>query len=242
MPSMTRNLKRKELSRTKLELFCNCARCFYDDVALGLKRPSSPPFTLNIAVDELLKREFDVHRAAGTPHPLCAAEPALAGVVPFPHAEMDAWRYNFTGVRWQHPGNGWTLYGAVDDVWVQPDGTLLVVDYKATARAEEVSAAGLYDSYRRQAEVYQFLLAGKGLRVSDTAWFVYANGDKTRAAFGGELRFRMNLVPYVGDRSWVQGKFEQAVACAEGTERPSAAEACEWCAYVERRGSGDGSQ
>ena len=48
MPGMTRNLKRKELSRTKLELFCNCARCFYDDVALGLKRPSSPPFTLPV--------------------------------------------------------------------------------------------------------------------------------------------------------------------------------------------------
>jgi len=44
-------------------------------------------------------------------------------------------------------------------------------------------------------------------------------------------------VPYVGDRSWVQGMFEQAVACAEGTERPPAAEACEWCAYVERRGA-----
>ena len=158
MPGITRNLKRKELSRTKLELFCNCARCFYDDVALGLKRPSSPPFTLNIAVDELLKREFDVHRAAGTPHPLCVAEPALAGVVPFPHAEMDAWRFNFTGVRWKHPGNGWTLFGAVDDVWVQPDGTVMVVDYKATSRAEAVSTAGLYDSYRRQAEVYQFLL------------------------------------------------------------------------------------
>ena len=39
---------------------------------------------------------------------------------------MDAWRHNFTGVRWQYPGNGWTLYGAVDDVWVQPDGTVLV--------------------------------------------------------------------------------------------------------------------
>jgi hypothetical protein len=113
----------------------------------------------------------------------------------------------------------------------------MVVDYKATARAEAVSTAGLYDSYRRQAEVYQFLLAMQGLCVTDTAWFVYANGDKTRAAFGGELKFRMNLVPYVGDRRWVQGTFEQAVACAEGTERPSAAEGCEWCVYVERRGN-----
>jgi hypothetical protein len=112
----------------------------------------------------------------------------------------------------------------------------MVVDYKATSRAEAVSTAGLYDSYRRQAEVYQFLLAGQGLTVSDAAWFVYANGDKTRAAFGGELKFRMNLVPYVGDRSWVQGKFEQAVACAEGTERPLAGEGCDWCGYVRKRG------
>ena len=52
----TRNLQRQELSRSKLELFGECPRCFHDDVARGVKRPSGPAFTLNLAVDELLQR------------------------------------------------------------------------------------------------------------------------------------------------------------------------------------------
>src|SRR3989338_3738 len=58
------------VSRSKIDLFVECPRCAYLDMCLGVKRPSSPPFTLNNAVDELLKREFDIHRAKGTKHPL----------------------------------------------------------------------------------------------------------------------------------------------------------------------------
>ena len=56
------------LSRSKVELFLECARCFYLDRRLGITRPSGPPYTLNSAVDTLLKKEFDAYRAAGTPH------------------------------------------------------------------------------------------------------------------------------------------------------------------------------
>jgi hypothetical protein len=47
------------LSRSKVELYLNCPRCFYLDRRLGIGRPSGPPFNLNSAVDALLKREFD---------------------------------------------------------------------------------------------------------------------------------------------------------------------------------------
>ena len=44
------------LSRSKLENYLKCQRCFYLDRRLGIKPPSGPAFTLNIAVDELLNR------------------------------------------------------------------------------------------------------------------------------------------------------------------------------------------
>ena len=43
------------LSRTKINDFLNCRRCFYLDRRIGLKKPSLPAFSLNIAVDCLLK-------------------------------------------------------------------------------------------------------------------------------------------------------------------------------------------
>ena len=60
------------LSRSKLENFMNCPRCFYLDRRLGIEPPSGPPFSINLAVDHLLKKEFDDCRVRGVPHPYIA--------------------------------------------------------------------------------------------------------------------------------------------------------------------------
>ena len=52
-----------KLSRSKIDLFLECPRCFYLHRRLGVGRPPGYPFTLNVAVDALLKKEFDIHRA-----------------------------------------------------------------------------------------------------------------------------------------------------------------------------------
>ena len=57
----TRNLfdpnseKPFKLSRSKIDLFWECPRCFYFDRRLGVGRPPGFPFALNSAVDHLLK-------------------------------------------------------------------------------------------------------------------------------------------------------------------------------------------
>ncbi len=233
MPKPTRSLTKKQLSRSKLELYLECPRCFYDDIALGLGRPSGPSFTLNIAVDALMKAEFDAHRAVGTPHPLFATVRLEA--VPFRHPDLDRWRTNFTGVRWKDPETGWTFYGAVDDLWVKPDQSLIVADYKATAKADEVNADNIYPGYQRQLEMYQFLVEKQGFVVDPVGWLVYANGIKDRAAFSDTLSFRTKMISLAGDRTWVEPTFREAVAQLESRTRPPAAETCEWCTYVETK-------
>ena len=47
------------LSRSRVYNFLDCPRCFYLTQRLGIRKPDSYPFNLNIAVDELLKNEFD---------------------------------------------------------------------------------------------------------------------------------------------------------------------------------------
>lgn len=39
----SRSFDRRQLSRSKLELFLECPRCFYEDVALGNARPGPGP-------------------------------------------------------------------------------------------------------------------------------------------------------------------------------------------------------
>ena len=226
----SRSLQRKQLSRSKIELYTDCPRCFYLDVARGIPRPSGPPFTLNNAVDALMKAEFDRYRAAGEPHPLFASVGLDA--VPFAHPDLGRWRHNFTGVRWQDPESGWTLFGAVDDLWQARTGELMVADYKATARNVFPTTASLFPSYRRQLDVYQFLVRRQGFEVSNRGWFVYTNGDGRAADFGDKLCFRTALVPYDGDDAWVLEVVRRAVGLVGQPLPPLPGPECVYCAYV----------
>ena len=164
-------------------MFTQCQRCFWLDARLKIKRPDSPPFSLNKAVDELLKKEFDSYRKASKPHPIMIDNQIKA--VPFQHDDLDIWRENFIGVGTLHEPTNLHVFGAIDDVWVDEDGQLIVVDYKATAKASEVSIdADWQISYKRQVEVYQWLLRQNGFKVSDQAIFIYTNGRLELDAFG----------------------------------------------------------
>ncbi len=219
-----------KLSRSKLDLFVECPRCFYVDNRLGVARPKGFPFNSNSAVDFLLKKEFDGHRAAETQHPLMKEYGVDA--IPFAHDELNTWRENFEGIQYRHPKSGLLISGAIDDVWVAPSGELIVVDYKATSKDEKVNLdAEWQDGYKRQMEVYQWLLRRKGFKVSDTGYFVYANGLKDRKAFDARLEFEVILIPYTGDDSWVEGKIMEAKACLDGEELPEPSVYCDYCNY-----------
>ena len=53
-----------KISRSKIDRFIACSRCFYVDRRLGVDQPPGFPFNINSTVDLLLKREFDKHRKA----------------------------------------------------------------------------------------------------------------------------------------------------------------------------------
>ena len=52
------------VSRSKIELYTQCPRCFWLEARMGIKRPNGPPFQINKAIDELFKKGFDVYRAS----------------------------------------------------------------------------------------------------------------------------------------------------------------------------------
>jgi hypothetical protein len=225
------------LSRSKMELFNECPRCFYLDNKLGTGRPRGPAFTLNIAVDALLKKEFDVHRASASAHPLMVRYGIDA--VPFKHDELNTWRENFEGVEYKHPGTGFTVSGAVDDVWVNPKGELLVVDYKATSKngtITSLSDSSWEGSYKRQMGVYQWLLRQKGFTVSNTGYFVYANAYNDKEAFDGKLEFEVTVVPCEGDTAWIDETLPRIKETLDSDTIPPTGQNCEFCPYREAAG------
>ncbi len=219
-----------KLSRSKLELFVRCPRCFYLDRRLGISQPSIPAFTLNTAVDVLLKKEFDHCRREGEPHPIMRK--FGIEMVPFRHPSLDEWRDNRKGIQYLHPKTSFLVFGAIDDLWVDTEGRLSVVDYKSTSIDAEVSLDGPWkDAYKRQVEVYQWLFAQNGFDVSSTAYFVYVNADKARERFDGRLEFSTRILPYDGDFSWVDEALTEAHICLMRESLPLAHPDCEWCQY-----------
>ncbi len=230
-----------KVSRTKIELYTQCPRCFWLDARLKIKRPGGPPFNINKTIDELFKKEFDVYREKGEPHPLMKDNQIKA--VPFRHKKMDDWRYNFTGVVHVHEPTNFHVFGAVDDIWLGDDGKIMVVDYKATSKDKPVTklgpVGGWQDMYRRQMEVYQWLLKQNGFDVSDTGYFVYATGRKDRDGFNNVVEFETHVFPHTGNSDWVDDTLIRMKKCLEGPIPEVGVAAmggpCEHCEYAKAR-------
>lgn len=225
------------LSRSKIDFFIECPRCFYIDNKLGTKRPSMPSFNLNIAVDELFKKEFDEFRKAGKRHPIM--DEYKIDAVPFKHKDIDTWRDNFVGLSCVHEKTGLIVSGAVDDIWETPGGELIVVDYKSTSKEGRIITlddSSWGEQYKRQIGVYQWLLQKNGFKVSKTGYFVYANALQTEEKFDNKLIFDTTLVPCEGDTSWIEDTLIKIKECLESDTYPASGEGCEFCPYREACG------
>ena len=225
------------ISRSKIELFTECPRCFWLETVKGIKRPDTAPFLINSAVDQLLKTEFDTYRKKGEQHPWQIEFKVDAK--PYAHDMLDEWRENFVGMQFEHKPTNLLIFGAVDDLWVNPQEELIVVDYKATAKTKEITelgpAGGWHDVYRRQMEVYQWILRQLGFTVSDTGYFVYANGIATNDGFFNKVEFRTNVFPYKGDTNWVEERITQLKATLEQIDMPDVGMRCTYCPYAKKR-------
>jgi len=214
-----------KLSRSKIELLFDCPRCFWFYAGKGIARPFGAPYTINNAVDFILKKEFDVHRANGTAHYLIVREGIDA--IPYMHEDIDKWRNNFTGIQYHHKATDFLIFGAVDDIWVDSEGNLIVVDYKASGAKE----GELYDSYKRQMEIYQWILRQNGFKVQNRGYFVYCRVNKDNGFADGKLSFDIKVQPYDGDDNWVENKIFEAKKILDG-DIPDSFPECAYCKYT----------
>lgn len=215
-----------KLSRSKIELFLECPRCFWLDIHGIAKRPAPAPYTINNAIDYLLKKEFDEYREGDLEHHLIKKYKIDAK--PYKSEELDKWRHNFTGIQFHHKESGFLVFGAVDDIWVNKKNELIVVDYKATGAKEHK----IYDSYKRQMEVYQWLLNSNGHKISKTGYFLFAKVDKGNGFGEGKLKFDLILEAVIGDSSWIEKTIMEAKKCYDSNTAPEYGEDCEYCKFI----------
>jgi CRISPR/Cas system-associated exonuclease Cas4 (RecB family) len=238
-PQRTRNLYLPQsgdlfkISRSKIDLFLNCPKCFYLDRRLGINQPPSFPFSLNAAVDLLLKKEFDTYRAQRKTHPLMTKAGIKA--IPYDHPQVDVWRDSLRGgITYQYPGTDFLITGGVDDVWINEHEELIIVDYKATAKLDGVSIdADWQIGYKRQMEIYQWLFSKNNFKVAETGYFLYCNGLTDREAFNQRLDFDVTIIPYKGSRTWIDRVIQDIHATLSSNNIPKQGPDCVYCQYRE---------
>ena len=221
------------LSRSRIDRYLECPRCFYLDRRLGLDRPSMPGFSLNNAVDALMKKEFDILRDKGHSHDLM--KEYNIDLIPFKHPDLEIWRddvYRYVGASIIHKPTNLKIQGIVDDIWVDRNEVLYIVDYKSTSTKQEISLEDEYkQGYKRQVEVYQWIFSQLGFRVSDTAYFVFANATKEPDRFDKKLEFKLSIISYEGDDSWLEPTIYKIKECLDSGQIPAVSPDCEYCGY-----------
>ena len=156
----------------------------------------------------------------------------LKDVIPYSHEDLDIWRSNFKGIRFTHEESNLLVTGAIDDIWINSNGEVIIVDYKSTSKEEKVSLDKEWQiGYKRQMEIYQWLFRMNGFKVSSTGYFVYCNGKTDRTAFDAKLEFDIDLIPYIGDDSWVEKTLKDIRKCLMQEKPPTPADKCDYCAY-----------
>ena len=247
-----------ELSRSWIEKLVTCEACFWLQKVANVKEQSFPKFNINSNTDILLKRDQDQYRGVGASPIMLSA--GLGHLRPFAHPDLEKWTASLHfGASPQHfntlhePTN--ILFGGgLDDVFENVEtGELHIVDYKSTSQdggnkknpdpLDETFLLPPTDpkkidykmGYRRQADMYQWVLRRKGFKVSNTAYFLYVDGI-SRGLNGmlidenphiAWMQFEAQIIPYIGDDSWVESALYRAKQVAQLNNCPPHATACD---------------
>jgi hypothetical protein len=149
--------KNNKISRSQIELFIDCPRCFWLDVKFKIKRPTFKGGYIGSKYDPLLKKYFDKHREFNT----TPKEIEKYNLRLFPDLEkLKIWRNNKIGIQYLHPVHNILYYGAVDDILIK-DKFLVPFDFKSTISKN----FQIYESYKKQLEIYGYLLKKNGEEV-----------------------------------------------------------------------------
>ena len=230
-----------ELSRSRIENFVRCPACFHLQQVKGVEFPSIPGFNINEATDILLKRDFDRLRSEGKTHPFLESK-GLGHLVPYQHDDFEKWtqslHFGATGrMNHVHETTNIKVGGGLDDVWLNTQTNQLhIVDYKSTSQKTAGKTITLDDvwkaGYKRQMDLYVWVMRQMGHDVSSLGYFLYCDGDRFGDyeflnASHANMRFLMSLIPYEVDTSWIEPTLTDIRMCLNQTDTPDHADRCE---------------
>ena len=213
----------------------------------GVPFPSIPGFNINEATDVLLKRDFDKYRGGPDTHPFLK-KIGIDHLVPFEHEDFEKWtqsmHFGAEGrMNTVHEESNIKFGGGLDDIWFnQKTNELHIVDYKSTSQKSPNKEITLNDywkaGYKRQMDMYVWVMRRKGFSISSIGYFLYCDGDRFSDydflnTENAVMQFKMSLIPYQVDTSWVEPTLLKIRDCLQQSETPKHSENCEYGGFLQ---------
>jgi len=234
-----------ELSRSRIENFVRCPACFYMQQVEGIKFPSIPGYNINEATDVLLKKDFDGYRGRAS-HPFLR-HMGLKHLIPYQHPDFEKWtqslHFGCEGrMNTIHQPTNLKVGGGLDDIWVNNiTNQLHIVDYKSTSQKTKGKVISLDDpwkqGYKRQMDLYVWIMRRMGFDVSDIGYFLYCDADRFSGMdFLGVddalMRFEVSLINYRVDLTWIDATLFSIKDCLNSNLRPEHSSQCEYGKFL----------
>ena len=223
-----------KISWSKLELFKECPRCFYYDVKLKVRRPSSDLLTFYNSVDASMKSEMDHCRASNTipevisqhDHPYRLSN----------HPRIGEWRSISQGLKFNW-SDDIVLLGLIDDLWEDERGKFVVVDFKSTVSQNTMQKLPpWHEKMQRQLSFYAYLFMKNGFDVHPKGVIFYVIGQTGKNGLFGKMNFDYQLFELPIETGWIENTVKDAIGILEDSIIPKHSSKCPFCTFEMGRG------
>jgi len=225
------------LSPSKLSLLKECERCFFDTNVLGIKRPRGIFPSLPGGMDRMMKAYSNQYRGD--------LPPVLKGIVPgvlHPDgAKIKKWQYWRTAPRYFDAELNVEVYGAIDDMLIQPNKSVDPLDFKTKGSMPKTDGS---EYYQLQMDIYNLLFASNGFKINNRAFLAYLwpnlavdevnyiNHEKAPDEI--VTIFKVKVFELKCDTDRAKETISRAVKILRG-KRPKPSLTCEVCSYQDAK-------
>ena len=166
---------------------------------------------------------------------ICSCRLALQ-IFSYPQKLKD-YRNNRRGVEAKSKKTEFTLFGALDDLWLNKDtDEIVVLDYKATSNKNDPdyvnSSQEYHKSYKRQLDFYAYLLKLNNYKIFKTGYWLICNAtDENQKTFEGKLSFKITLLSYDLKTDYIEDILVELERCLKLEKPPSSGKYCSNCIW-----------
>ena len=220
-----------KISRTKIDLFFDCKRCFFLDQKFGIRRPHGTPLVINNKIINNFKQELKECREQKKVHPKILK--LNRNFIPLNSTKLFEWSNSFKGVRHLHKESNFLLYGIIDDIWYDSHNKknhLVII--KTTSKDDTLNHNSIWPGYWRQLSFYSFLVQKNGIDTSKTGIFIYINTGKNSKDFSNvNISFNIDIFEKILDFSWIETTIVEIYQMLNNSKIPEKSHNCKFCKY-----------